>query len=75
MLYLVNSNIRPVYINGGVIGRLDALRYISQDNIDILAISETKVDQSITNDMLNIDGYSLPYRRDRDINGGVLVYV
>ena len=56
--------------------KFDSLREIIQENIDILAISESKLDESYTTNMLNIAGYILPFRRDRNINGGgVLVYV
>ena len=57
-------------------GKFESLLEIIQDNIDILAITETKLDESYTTNMLDIEGYSLPYRRDRNVNGGgVLVYI
>ena len=59
-----------------IMGKLEPLLEIIQDNIDILAITETKLDESYATNMLDIEGYSLPYRRDRNVNGGgVLVYV
>ena len=69
-LVVAHSNINHVT------GKLEPLLEIIQDNIDILAITETKLDESYTTNMLDIEGYSLPYRRDRNVNGGgVLVYV
>ena len=59
-----------------IMGKFDSLREIIQKNINILAISESKLDESYTTNMLNIAGYTLPFRRDRNIKGGgVLVYV
>ena len=59
-----------------VLGKFDQLEQIIQDNIDILILSETKLDKTFSSNMFNIDGYSLPFRRDRDKNGGgVLVDV
>ena len=59
-----------------IIGKFDSMKEIIRDNIDILAISETKIDHSFPTSMFDINGYSLPFRCDRDANGGgVLVYV
>ena len=59
-----------------IMGKFDSLREIIQENIDILAISESILDESYSTNILNIAGYTLPFRRDRNINGGgVLVYV
>ena len=45
------------------------------DNIDILLISETKIDSSFPNAQFSIKGYSL-YRRDRNAyGGGIILYV
>ena len=57
-------------------GKFDSLREIIQENIDISARSESKLDESYTSNMLDIAGYTLPFRRDRNVNGGgVLLYV
>ena len=41
-----------------------------------MAISESKLGQSHNTNSYDIDGYTQPFRRDRDCNGGgVLVYV
>ena len=42
-------------------------------NIDVLLVSETKLDQSFTNGNFLIDEFSKPYRLDRSSNGGVLM--
>ena len=38
--------------------------------IDILIISETKIDESFPNGNFIIEGFSTPYRLDRDSKGG-----
>ena len=44
--------------------------------IDVLIITESKLDQNIPDNLITIPGYHEPIRRDRDINGrygGVLL--
>ena len=38
-------------------------------NIDILLITETKIDSSFPNSLFQIDGYTTPYLFDRDSDG------
>ena len=57
-------------------GKFDALSYIIQDNIDILVVSETKLDPTFPACQFKIPGYSMPFRRDRNRNGGgVMIFV
>ena len=45
-------------------------------NVDILPIAETKLDSSFLTAQFTADGYSEPYRKDRNADGGgLLVYV
>ena len=45
-------------------------------NIDVLMVSETKIDDSLPVGNFVIDGFSTPYRLDRDSNGGgIMLYV
>ena len=44
-----------------------------KDNIDVLLVSETKIDDSFPIRNLFIDGFSTPYRLDRNSNGGGLM--
>ena len=45
-------------------------------NIDVLLISETKVDDTFPDAQFACKGYSKPYRRDRKIGaGGLILYV
>ena len=44
--------------------------------VDILIITETKLDSTLPTSQFLIEGYSKPYRFDRNRNGGVvLIYV
>ena len=58
-------------------GKLEELSSIaSQNNINILAVSETWLTSNITNDLININGFNPPFRHDRKRPyGGVAVYV
>ena len=46
------------------------------DHIDVLMVAETKIDHSFPKGQFFIQGYSEPFRLDRNSNGGgLLVYV
>ena len=46
------------------------------NNVDILLVSETKLDDSFPTAQFLLDGFSKPYRLDRCSNGGgILLYV
>ena len=60
--------------------RLDQLSNICKIlNLDVLIITESKLDKTIPNNLIMIQGYHEPVRRDRLINGrnggGVLIYI
>ena len=42
-------------------------------NIDVLMVSETKIDYTFPVGNFVIDGFSTPYRLDRDSNGGGII--
>ena len=81
----VLHKIRIKNVNRIVIGSLninslpakfDQLKEVIGKNLDILTIQETKLDSSFTPQQFIIEGYSEPYRLDRDRDGGgVLIYV
>ena len=59
-----------------VVGKLDQLKVLIVNNIDILVLTETKMDSSFPNAEFRIDGFSSPFRFDRNrFGGGVLIYV
>ena len=56
--------------------KFEQLKEVIGNNIDILTIQETKLDSSFPVSQFLIDGYSEPYRLDRNRNGGgVMIYV
>ena len=61
--------------------KFDTLRDMLQVNVDIFMISETKIDDSFPIKQSIIDGYSTPYRLDRNAEGGggggggVIIYI
>ena len=45
-------------------------------SIDVLLVSETKIDDSFPNGNFLVDGFSTPYKLDRNSNGGgVMLFV
>ena len=79
------NKIRIKNVNRIVIGSLninslpnkfDQLKEVVGKNLDILTIQETKLDSSFPPHQFIIEGYSEPYRLDRNRDGGgVLIYV
>ena len=79
------KNIRIKNLQSVVIGHLnvnsyankfDAIKVIIERNIDIVIFSETKLDASYPTSQFLIDGFSKPYRLDRNASGGgILIYV
>ena len=56
--------------------KLDLLADQIKGNIDVLAISETKLNDSFPAEQFKIPGYASPFRLDRNQNGGgILVFV
>ena len=56
--------------------KFDELKSLITDNIDILVVTETKLDESFPTAQFFIEGYSAPYRLDRNKHGGgILIYV
>ena len=56
--------------------KFDSLINLINNNIDILMISETKLDPSFPTGQFHIHGFSEPYRFDRNSSGGgILLYI
>ena len=53
--------------------KINILESIATKNIDILLISETKIDESFSNAQFRMNGFSEPIRIDRNSNGGGLL--
>ena len=50
--------------------KFEPLTSIIKDNVDLLMISETKVDDTFPTEQFRIEGYSNPIRLDRNRHGG-----
>ena len=56
--------------------KFNQLKLFVQGKVDILIVTETKLDSTFPTSQFVIDGYSEPYRFDRNRNGGgVLIYI
>ena len=56
--------------------KFNFLAHQVKGNIDILMISETKLDESFPPSHFFLDGYSVPFRLHRNGNGGgILLYI
>ena len=56
--------------------KFDALSLIVKNNVDILMISETKLDDSFPTAQFLLHGFSTPYRLQRNSKGGgILLYI
>ena len=58
--------------------KFEPLKTLLKDKVDIIVVTETKLDESFPLNQFLIEGYSTPFRRDRDSKskgGGVLIYI
>ena len=56
--------------------KFDQLKLFVQGKVDILIVTENKLDSTFPTSQFVINGYSEPYRFDRNRNGGgVLIYI
>ena len=71
------KNIILSYINvNSIRNKLDDLKFLLGKSLDIICISETKLDETFLTAQFAIDGFSKPYRLDITSNsGGLLFYV
>ena len=70
---IVHYNVNSITANG----RLDQLSDIcSILKLDVLILTESKLDDTIPSNLISLPGYHEPVRRDRNRNGGgVLIYI
>ena len=77
--YKLNSINKVVFAHiniNSIRNKFEDLKEIVQKNIDILTISETKLDESFPTNQFNMDGYAPPFRLDRSSEGGgLLIYI
>ena len=56
--------------------KFESLVSLVKGNVDILMVSETKIDESFPLNQFLIEGYCTPFRRDRDSRGGgIIIYI
>ena len=59
-----------------LLNKFEPLKSLIRDRIDILLISETKLDESFPLQQFEIEGYHTPFRLDRNCNGGgIIMYI
>ena len=71
------NNLILAYVNvNSIRNKHSDLFSIIDFNVEILTIAETKLDSFFPSAQFIVDGYSAPYRKDRNANGGgLLVYI
>ena len=68
------STIKELNINS-IRNMLETISDHKKGNIDVLVVSETKIDNSFPYGKLLIYEFCTPYRLDQNSNGGELVYL
>ena len=69
-LIIANLNINSVP------GKFEQLKHIIQDKVDVLVLTDTKIDSSFSNQQFYIEGFFLPFWLDRNKHGeGIFVYI
>ena len=59
-----------------VLSKFEQVKHIIQNKVDVLVLTETKMDSSFSDQQIYIEGFCLPFRLDRNIHGGgILIYV
>ena len=70
-----NTIIGQININS-ISSKFNQLKELVLKHVDILVICETKLDETLPSSQFHVDGFSLPYRLDRNRNGGgVMIFV
>ena len=72
-----HGNIIISHLNiNSIRNKFDDLKLITDENVDILCIAETKIDESFQTAQFILPGYHKPYRLDvTGKQGGLLVYI
>ena len=72
-----NSNVTLSYLNTNSIRKsFDDLKLIINENVDILCIAETKIDESFPTAQFFLPGYHKPYHLNiPDKQAGLLIYM
>ena len=72
-----DDSVIVAYLNINFIyNKFEALKSLVENIIDVLVIAETKIDESFPSSQFLIEGFSTPFRADRNCHGGgLLLYV
>ena len=72
-----HSGLIIAYLNiNSIRNKFEFLKPLIADNVDVLAVAETKIDETFTTSQFLLDGFSKPVRFDRNKHGGgLLIYV
>ena len=71
----VNQTIGQININS-ILSKFNLLKELVLKHVDILVVCETKLDETFPSSQFHMAGFSLPYRLDRNRNGGgVMIFV
>ena len=70
------KSIKMIFSDNIVVAQININSIRNKGNVDILVITETKLDNTFPISQFKMDGYATPYRLDRNRNGrGILVFV
>ena len=59
-----------------IANKFDDLKSMIEGKIDVLVITETKLDNTFLNSQFIIDGYREPFRLNRNRHGGgIMIYI
>ena len=71
----VNHTIGQINVNS-ILSKFNLLKELVLKHVDILVVCETKLDETFPGSQFHMAGFSLPYRLDRNRNGGgVMIFV
>ena len=70
------SNLNSLININSIRNKFDSLQLLVKGNLDILVITETKLDNTFPSQQFAIEGYATPFRLDKSSSsGGVIIYV
>ena len=71
------NGVKIAYLNINFLYNIfEGLKLFIQDKIDVLVLSETKLDDTYMSNQFQIEGFSIPFRAGRNAHGGgLLIYV
>ena len=69
-------NVNKVIICNSLPNKFDQLTEIVLKYVDVLVVTETKLDDAFLTSQFLVTGFSVPYRLDRNRNGGgIMIFI